>query len=475
MPAGADRGQRVLHNRRQVVRGGEVHRDTVTNHRVQAFVRESGRFVRPRDVQLAVGQDKVWVRRDHIPDVVDGVRGEVRADVPLAQLRDPKQYHPVSAAELERAPRPEPGDALADGLHPLTDNLRAVHAPGGVRVPVAAEVEAGVGLVQGVSRRVRLVVHGAPRLRLGEVFGEIGIVRCISTIPVGLGGAVRSVVGGGFHHVRDELPCVFLPGSLRRVVHRDHRLLHSRELLERGLNLSQLDPVAADLHLVVQPPEALELERVRSKPAQVAGAVQPRGGIVGERVAREPFGGESVAADVPTRHARAADTNLPDDAHGRRLDANLSLVVHLDGRHVDGRVGDRSTDGGRVRATDGGARAPDRRLRRAVDVKRDARGVDHVDGELRRDSLAADKCRDAAERRRVRSVGRRLAGARANQRSPRGRSGLHEVDVLPRDEVRECARVGGGFPRRENRPTPDAKRQEELQAGNVEADGGDRA
>ena len=128
----------------------------------------------------------------------------------------------------------------------------------------------------------------------------------------------------------------------------DHRLLHSRELLERGLDLSQLDPVAADLHLVVQPPEALELERVRSKPAQVAGAVQPRVWIVGERVAREPFGGESVAADVPSRHAGAADANLPDDADGRRLDANVQFIVHRDGRHVDGRVGDRFADGGRV-------------------------------------------------------------------------------------------------------------------------------
>lgn len=73
---------------------------------------------------------------------------------------------------------------------------------------------------------------------------------------------------------------------------------------------------------MVQPAEALELERVRSKPTEVARAVQTRVRIFGEGITREPFGGEIVTAEVPEGHARAADANLADDADGCGFDAN---------------------------------------------------------------------------------------------------------------------------------------------------------
>ena len=164
----------------------------------------------------------------------------------------------ISAAELERASAGARRCAR-DGLHPLTDNLRAVHAPG-----VYGSRSRGLRLKSDSSRASRAAYassYTAPHASASAGLCEIGIVRCIRAIPVGLGGAVRS---SSEEAPRTRRAAVRPPGSLRRVVHRDHRLLHSRELLSR-LNLSQLDPSRSSP--VVQPPEALELERVgRSLP-----------------------------------------------------------------------------------------------------------------------------------------------------------------------------------------------------------------
>ena len=55
---------------------------------------------------------------------------------------------------------------------------------------------------------------------------------------------------------------------------------------ERRLDLPQLDPVAADLDLVVGAAEELEAA-VRQQAGAVAGAVQPRSGEGGERIGDE--------------------------------------------------------------------------------------------------------------------------------------------------------------------------------------------
>ena len=78
--------------------------------------------------------------------------------------------------------------------------------------------------------------------------------------------------GGGLarHDIGDQPP---VAGRIRR--HEDRRLDDPRLTGERRLDLLQLDPEAAHLDLVVDPPQEVDLA-VRQVPREVARAVEPR-------------------------------------------------------------------------------------------------------------------------------------------------------------------------------------------------------
>ena len=86
---------------------------------------------------------------------------------------------------------------------------------------------------------------------------------------------------------------------------------------QHRLDLAQLDPEAADLDLVVEPAEELEVA-VRPLARQVAGAVEPRAGRLAERVGDEALGRELRPVEVAAGQAGAADVQLAGhaDRHG---------------------------------------------------------------------------------------------------------------------------------------------------------------
>ena len=88
---------------------------------------------------------------------------------------------------------------------------------------------------------------------------------------------------------------------------------------ERGLDLAELDAVAADLDLVVDAAEELELA-VGPPAGEVAGAVEPRARLAAERVGDEALGGQVGPVEVAARHAGAADVELAGDADRHRLE-----------------------------------------------------------------------------------------------------------------------------------------------------------
>ena len=63
-------------------------------------------------------------------------------------------------------------------------------------------------------------------------------------------------------------------------------------LAEHGRHFAGLDPIAADLDLVVDPSEELQ-HAVGPPAAQVAGAVHPRSRLAGEGIGNEPLAGEA--------------------------------------------------------------------------------------------------------------------------------------------------------------------------------------
>ena len=65
----------------------------------------------------------------------------------------------------------------------------------------------------------------------------------------------------------------------------DHCFAQSTLFDQAGLDLAQLDPLATELHLVVQAPEELEIA-IRAPAHQIAGTVQSRTRLAGESAFR---------------------------------------------------------------------------------------------------------------------------------------------------------------------------------------------
>ena len=93
----------------------------------------------------------------------------------------------------------------------------------------------------------------------------------------------------------------------------DDGLGDPRVLQQHGLDLAELDPVAADLDLRVDAPEVLDLAVV-GDPAEVAGAVDPAGRVVRrcQEVGDEGLAGQVLAVHVAAGQPDAGDADLAD-------------------------------------------------------------------------------------------------------------------------------------------------------------------
>ena len=101
------------------------------------------------------------------------------------------------------------------------------------------------------------------------------------------------------------------------LAHGDRRGRDERALLERGLDLAELDAEAADLHLVVDAAQVLERRRRRaSARGRRCGRAAPPGSANGSR--HEALGGQLGPVEVAARDAGAADVHLAGhaDRHG---------------------------------------------------------------------------------------------------------------------------------------------------------------
>ena len=135
----------------------------------------------------------------------------------------------------------------------------------------------------------------------------------------------------------------------------DHRLVDRRVPSQHRLHLTQLDPVAPDLHLLVPSPDVLDAA-VSQVARQVPGAVQAPFGMWSEGVRHETPRRQLGPVQVPARQQRSADVQLSHHSHGhgtapwvqdvhasprqRTPDRNLLLLFScLSERRRDGRFG----------------------------------------------------------------------------------------------------------------------------------------
>ena len=122
-------------------------------------------------------------------------------------------------------------------------------------------LEANMTLQRGLGVDVRLVsgdelmdIDSNARLDEGELAAfesEAGYVEAVQVVASYADAARRARAR---RHVRHEplVPCALL-------AHHEHRLAHAFHLRQHALDLAELDPVAAQLHLVVHAAQALEL------------------------------------------------------------------------------------------------------------------------------------------------------------------------------------------------------------------------
>ena len=96
---------------------------------------------------------------------------------------------------------------------------------------------------------------------------------------------------------------------------------------QRRLDLAQLDAEAADLDLVVDAAEELDVA-VRAASGQVAGAVEARARRAGERVGHEALGGQLGPVEVAAGEAARRRCKLA--RHARPAPARRAAVQDVD-------------------------------------------------------------------------------------------------------------------------------------------------
>src|SRR5215813_13088475 len=107
----------------------------------------------------------------------------------------------------------------------------------------------------------------------------------------------------------------FVSGTV--LTNHHHCFSHPGALAEPGLDLTQLDPETADLHLEVVPPQEL-YRSVSQPPSQVPGLVHSRTGFTDKRVRHESLGRQFRPLQIPPRHPRSADVQLSSHSDRRR-------------------------------------------------------------------------------------------------------------------------------------------------------------
>ena len=170
--------------------------------------------------------------------------------------------------------------------------------------------------------------------------------------------------------------------------------------IQRGLDVAELDAEAANLHLIVAPPEELD-RAVRAPPRQVARRIEPLARLEREGMRHELRCRQVGAVQVAARQVRAGDIELAGHADRRRVQPGIE--------DVDAAVGDRTADRRprrpRRRIAIERQRGHDVRFGRPVVVVQTApaQTLEKLDDRLRDDELFAGRHQVAerAERTRI--------------------------------------------------------------------------
>ncbi|KAF2392051.1 hypothetical protein FX983_06536 [Pseudomonas frederiksbergensis] len=122
------------------------------------------------------------------------------------------------------------------------------------------------------------------------------------------------------HHVGDQ---AFFAGLIGP--HQYHGVLHACASSQFGLDLTEFDAEAANLHLIIIASQAFQLA-LGQPTSQIAGAVQQGAGLIAERVGDKRLRRQFRAVEVPLRHAATTDVDFADHAQRCELLAGVEQI-----------------------------------------------------------------------------------------------------------------------------------------------------
>src|SRR5262249_20581052 len=143
------------------------------------------------------------------------------------------------------------------------------------------------------------------------------------------------------------------------------RRIDSGLLLQPRLDLTQLDPKPADLHLVVVATQVFQIA-IRQIPSHVPGAVHARIRLAHKRIAYKTLGGQLRSIQITASNSGSADVDLPFYPDRYRPAA---AIQHIDPRVAD-RPPDRHAPGCLIHPFNLVGRSEGRRLRRTVTIEK---------------------------------------------------------------------------------------------------------
>ncbi|CAJ3328087.1 Uncharacterised protein [Burkholderia pseudomallei] len=255
-------------------------------------------------------------------------------------------------------------------------------------------------------------------------------------------------LGRGRRRIRS---CVFRRAivHLRCRISRKHdHLAHIRHLRQLRLDLSQLDPETAYLHLEVVSPQIFQTP-VRAPTRQIPRPIQPPARH--ERIVDEPLPRQLRPVQVPPRHLHATDIQLPRHTDRRRTQPRI--------QHINPRIRDRTADGRRSLARLQAPRSRHhRRLGRPVVVDEHLPGRHRI-GPAAKPVSADQQCPHAgiALPRRIREFGKR-----GHEKA--------DVQLLRPPPAQQRLRIGGGVAGRERQAAAVAQRRPNLPRRRIERD-----
>ena len=139
-----------------------------------------------------------------------------------------------------------------------------------------------------------------------------------------------------------------------------HRQLGNLRMAGEGrLHLAELDAKAAQLDLMIEAAEKVDLARL-GPPHQIAGAVEALPWLAASRVGDETFGGQARAHQVAACELKAADHELSGNSDGHRPQTRI--------HDLEAGARDRPADHHLGAGSDAARRHPHRRLGGSVEV-----------------------------------------------------------------------------------------------------------